>query len=239
MLKSIKAFLSNFYCNADLRKEIKTITGFCPRKIKYYKLALVHKSASFVAQDGKIINNERLEFLGDAVLGATVAEYLYLKYPDISEGELTKMRSRLVNGSNLEKFSKESGIANLIVTRANLRRSIHITGDTVEALIGAIFLDRGFKKARRFIINKLIGTEPSNDRINTTDYNYKSEIIEWCQHKKRGFNFTSIQHPSSSNHRPLFISNLKIDDNIAGVGVGRSKKDAEQAAAREALYGVR
>jgi len=238
MHKSIKALVSIFYCsNSELRKELKRIIGFNPLNIEYYKIALIHKSASFTSSDGATINNERLEFLGDAVLGMTIAEYLYNKYPDMTEGELTKLRSKFVNGTNLEKFSKDSGIDKIIVTRANLRKSIHLTGDAVEALIGAIYLDRGFGKAKYFIINKFLPSCISVQSRNNAIYNFKSELIEWCQYKKIDFRYDTILHPTSNNHRPLFLSNIYINDSIMGVGVGRSKKDAEQAASREALYG--
>ncbi len=237
MHKSIKALVSIFYCDSELVKEIKNIIGFRPHDIEYYKLALVHRSASFASSGGTTINNERLEFLGDAVLSVTIAEYLYLKYPDMSEGELTKLRSRFVNGNNLEKFSKESGIDKLIVTRADLRKSIHITGDAVEALIGAIYLDRGPDKAKQFILRKFLTSCMNIQNGNNADYNFKSEVIEWCQHNKYEFRFDTILHPTSSNHKPLFICNLWIDNKVFGVGVGRSKKDAEQSASRESLYG--
>lgn len=237
MHKSIKALVSIFYCDSSLKKEIKNIIGFNPKNIEYYKLALVHRSASFVSKEGSTINNERLEFLGDSVLGFIIAEYLYQKFPDISEGELTKLRSRYVNGSNLEKFSKQSGIDKLIVTRADLRKSIHITGDAVESLIGAIYLDHGIKKTKRFVIKHFLPSCISIQNRSNSDYNYKSEVIEWCQHKKIDYRFETSLHPSSSNHRPLFICNLLISNNIFGVGTGRSKKEAEQSASRETLYG--
>jgi ribonuclease-3 len=237
MHKSIKALVSIFYCDSDLEKQIRHVIGFRPRNIEYYKLALVHRSASFIAPGGSTINNERLEFLGDAVLGVTIAEHLYLKYPDMSEGELTKLRSRFVNGNNLEKFCKESGIDKLIVTRADLRKSIHITGDAVEALIGAIYLDRGAEKAKQFILKKFLTSCMNIQNGNNAEYNYKSEVIEWCQHNKFEYRFDTNLHPTSSNHKPLFICNLRVGERIFGVGTGRSKKDAEQSASREALYG--
>lgn len=237
MHKSIKALVSIFYCSDNLKNEIKNISGLKPRNIEYYKLAFVHRSASFISPEGSTINNERLEFLGDSVLGFIIAEYLYTKHPDISEGELTKLRSRYVNGSNLEKFSKQSGIDKLIVTRADIRKSIHITGDAVESFIGAIYLDHGLKKTKQFVINRFLPNCISIQNSSNSDYNFKSEVIEWCQHKKLEYIFETNLHPSSKNHRPLFICNLFISGVIIGVGTGRSKKDAEQSASRETLYG--
>jgi len=220
----------------NFQKELKLILGFSPKNIEYYKLALQHRSVAVVSLSGNAINNERLEFLGDAVLGMCIADYLYLKYPYTSEGELTKMRSKFVNGSNLEKLSKYLGISELIVSRANLRKSVHISGDAVEAFIGAIYLDRGFKKAQKFVEERFLKICENLEANAETYYNFKSAVIEFCQRNKREYSYDTIVHHNSSNHKPLFICNLIVDNEIHGVGFGRSKKDAEQNAARETLY---
>ena len=241
MFKRIIANLFSIFNSCDdhkLQKELKSILGFTPKNTQLYKQALLHRSVSFISESGSIINNERLEFLGDAVLGMCIAEYLYLKYPHVDEGELTKIRSRLVSGHNLEKLSKQMGIHSLIVSRANLRKSVHISGDAVEALIGAIYLDKGFEKTKEFVNKRFLKICENIEANADAYYNFKSTVIEWCQQKKIEYHFHTIIHRESSNHRPLFICNLIIGNEVCGVGFGRSKKDAEQNAAREALYSI-
>ncbi len=220
-------------------KSLEKILGFKPNNIEFYKLALIHRSASFISPTGELLNNERLEFLGDAVLGLTLAEYLYLGYPFKTEGDLTKLRARYVNGKNLEYFSKEIGLDRLIVTKANIHKSVHISGDAVEALIGAIYLDRGMEYARNFILNRYVKTCDQLQNEPDADYNYKGEIIEWCQHHKLEFRFHTVQNSFPKNSRPFFSTILYIDNSPAGCGFGASKKIAEQAASREALYACR
>lgn len=241
MLKTnIATFFSLFRKKEEhqLQKDIKKISGFTPKNIQLYKQALLHRSVSVISKTGNIVNNERLEFLGDAVLGMCIAEYLYQKYPNVNEGELTKTRSRLVNGQNLEKLSKQLGIYSLIVSRANLRKSVHISGDAMEAFIGALYLDLGLKKAKHFISTRFLKICEEIEANAESCYNYKSTVIEWCQQKKIGYQFNTIAHKYSNNYRPLFICNLIIGCEISGVGFGHSKKDAEQNAARETLYSI-
>jgi len=220
----------------NFQKELKLLLGFSPKNIEYYRLALHHRSAYTVSSSGYSINNERLEFLGDAVLGMCIADYLYINFPDTNEGELTKMRSKFVNGNNLEKLSKHLGLHNLIISKANLKRSIHITGDAVEALIGAIYLDRGIKKAQKFVTERFIKICENIEANADAYYNFKSNLIEYCQRNRKTYLFDTIKHIKSNQHKPMFICNLKIDNSIEGVGFGRSKKEAEQNAARESLY---
>ncbi|HON19496.1 MAG TPA: ribonuclease III [Salinivirgaceae bacterium] len=220
-------------------EDLYNILGFVPKNIEIYKLALIHRSASSFSPTGDVINNERLEFLGDSILGFVLAEYLYQNYPEKREGDLTKLRSRYVNGKNLEKFSKEIGLEKLIVSKTNLKKSVHISGDAVEALIGAIYLDRGFEEAKAFILSRYIESCNRNNQSDYNDYNFKGEIIEWCQYKKYPFRYETIKNGQLKDGRPFFSSILFIKDKPAGCGFGESKKIAEQAASREALYECR
>jgi len=215
------------------------LTGLRPRNISLYRLALTHKSAMLKADDGRLINNERLEYLGDAVLGAIVANELYLRYPKGSEGFLTKTRSRIVNRSHLNEIAYSMGIAEMLETNLQTDpRQTHVLGDALEAVVGAVFLDYGFDDCSKFINNKLIGKHIDLDNLIRKDTNYKSMLIEWAQKYKKNVNFITEEHHSSGNSYPSFISYASVDDEKVGEGKGASKKEAQQNAARTALKRV-
>jgi ribonuclease III len=215
---------------------IKELTGFSPLKLRLYNLAFIHKSASTSDLMGKPINNERLEYLGDAILGAIVAEYLYNRFPQKDEGFLTQMRSRIVNRSFLTQLTFKLGLNHFVTSNTNsVNESSHIFGDVFEAFIGAIYLDTGYKGAKEFLIKRVLSTYVDVDALERSDNNYKSQLIEWGQKNKRDVEFDTHENPDAGHDKPPFLSIIRIDGHIAGKGEGYSKKEAQQNSASKAL----
>lgn len=216
----------------------KTI-GFYPRNLELYEVSLIHKSALKKRVNGQIINNERLEFLGDAMLGAIIAHELFHKYPDCDEGFLTKTRSKIVNRSFLNKTAHKIGINRLISSQSHLSiKKTNIPGDALEALIGAIFIDGGYDRCRRFILKKILTPFVDLNKISKNDDNYKSALIEWAQKYKRDIHFITDEIPSVLDGDPLFVSVVEIENIPTGRGQGSSKKESQQNAAMQALQNV-
>lgn len=221
--------------NRNLKKSIKKISGINSKNIELYKLAFIHKSASFY-HNGTLINNERLEFLGDSVLGMVVAEFLYKNFPSKDEGFLSKIRSKIVNGQTLGELSEKTELDKLMVSKAiDKDATQHILGDLFEAFIGALYLDRGLKKTRKFIINRVVKKHVDLVTVIKNDTNYKSSLIEWAQKNKIQINFDTKCIDNSQPHNPLFETKIFLNENKIGFGEGRSKKEAEQMAAKEAI----
>lgn len=217
-------------------RAIKKITGFCPAHINFYELAVVHRSASIPGPDGETVNNERLEYLGDAILGAVIADFLYRKFPDENEGFLTQMRSKIVNGAKLAELSRRIGLAKLIISNTSNSRNVrNIYGDAFEALIGAIYLDKGYKATRRFVIKRLLSDYIDLRKLKNIDNNYKSKLIEWGQKYKREVEFDTQLESENSK---IFVAKVIIEKQAYGSGIGRSKKEAEQRAAKATLMEV-
>lgn len=218
-----------------LYKDLKKILGFLPQQTDFYKLAFIHRSASIV-QSGQAMNNERLEYLGDAVLGTAVANYLFHYFPDQDEGFLTQMRSKIVNGQHLSRLAQKIGLDKHIVSNtSNSRGKRHLYGDAMEAFIGAAFLDIGFRKTEHFIIERLIKAHVNLEELVHIDTNFKSRLIEWGQRERKTIDFYTDQEP----HNPkVFVSYVRINEETFGSGSGRSKKEAEQEAAKESLIMV-
>ena len=205
-------------------RQIKRITGVTPSNLKFYQLALIHKSASGRFSKNHDINNERLEFLGDAILDAIVAEHIYNLFPDKDEGFLTQLRSKIVNRDTLKLLSVKMGIANMVIARMTKDNHKSLYGDALEAIIGAIYLDKGYPKTRNFVIGKIMNLHLNIEELCETEIDFKSRIIEWGQKTKKDINFTCQEQ-----------LNLLIFDEIVGMGIGKSKKEAEQNAARQAI----
>ena len=218
---------------------LKSHLKISPGKIKLYEIAFLHRSASVSFIDGTIVNNERLEYLGDAILDAVIADYLFRKFPRKKEGFLTQMRSRIVKRSNLDVIARNLGIDYLVVsnTQRNLHKK-HIFGDAFEALIGAVYLDKGFKKTRKYIINYVLKHYIDLDELLTHETDYKSRIIEWGQKNKEMIIFETSEEYAEIDQSPSFISQVKHGDSILGKGMGKSKKEAEQNAAEQAYNEV-
>jgi ribonuclease-3 len=213
---------------------IKNLLGFYPCNIYLYKSALSHKSAPQVWLKGQQVNSERLEYLGDAVLSSVVADYLYKKFPYQNEGFLTEMRSRIVSRSRFNKLALKMGLNKLIFQgNGNYTYSKSIFGDTFEALIGAIYLDKGYSFTRKIVIRRIIDVHLDVDEIERTDTNFKSRILEFAQREKRPLEFKVVQE-IGEGHRKQYLVELFLDNEPVSRGQDFSIKAAEQIAAEKA-----
>jgi ribonuclease-3 len=216
---------------------LKDLLGFYPVNLKLYDLAFVHKSASVTDSQGNLVNNERLEFLGDAMLGAIIADFLYNRFPQQDEGFLTKNRSKLVNRTFLTRLTFDMGL-NVFIdsnTTRNIDKS-HIYGDALEALIGAIYLDTDYQTTKFFVTKKILSQFVNMNEIEQKDSNFKSQLIEWSQKNKKELKFETIEEPVNDKMKqPKFIATVLINNADMGRGIGTSKKEAHQNAAREAM----
>jgi ribonuclease-3 len=224
-----------FTPDKNFKKQLKNILGFMPRNFKLYQLAFIHKSASHFIFNNIRVNNERLEFLGDAILDSLVAEYLFNKFPDREEGFLTQTRSKIVNRDNLNHMAIKLGIGNMIISKMSRDNHKSVYGDTLEALIGALYLDKGYERTRKIVLERIIQSYININRLLETETDFKSRIIEWGQKKKKAVSFTSFEEIDEQSNTPVFITHLIVVDEIIGRGSGNSKKEAEQNAARQAL----
>jgi len=216
---------------------LKDLLGFYPTNLKLYDLAFIHKSASVPDSQGNMVNNERLEFLGDAILGAIIADFLYNRFPQQDEGFLTKNRSKLVNRSFLTRLTFDMGLHVFIDsnTTKNIDKS-HIYGDALEALIGAIYLDTNYQTTKFFVTKRILSQFVNLNEIEHKDSNFKSQLIEWSQKNKTELKFETIEeHLTDKSKQPRFISTVLVNQTEMGKGTGTSKKEAQQNAAREAL----
>lgn len=218
---------------------INSITGVRPGKTELYHQALVHKSVLRHKSRKEPFNNERLEYLGDAILGAIVAHELYSLFPYQDEGFLTKTRSRIVSRANLNQIALDMGLQNWINFHppGDISQT-HILGDALEAIIGAIFLDKGFGSARKFVRNRILAKHLDLQQIIENDTNFKSILIEWGQKNKCPIHFITEEYPVTEENGPVFIARAMINNQVSGEGTGNSKKEAEQKAANEALEKV-
>ena len=219
----------------EFRRSIEQIIGEKPKNDLLYQLAFRHTSASKQTKiNGFKESNERLEFLGDSVLGMIVAEYLFKKYPFKNEGFLTEIRSRIVNRESLNIVARRIGLDKLI--EFDGQRNYHRTsmfGDAMEALIGAIYLDKGFTFTKKFIISKLLTNHFDLDEVISNNTNYKSTILSWAQADGRKVEFMIVEE-KGKNHSKEFIAQVLVDAEVISSGSGWNKKKAEQDASRRA-----
>jgi ribonuclease III len=224
----------------EFKSRLKKMLGFRPGNLKLYEVAFIHRSASFTLPDGKKVNNERLEYLGDAVLDAILSDFLFEKFPDASEGFMTKIRSRIVNREVLNQLAVSIGINKILISNISASHtSKNIYGDALEALIGSVFLDKGFKKTKKLFINNVLNKYLDLDLIINTDSDYKSLVFEWVQKHKSSIIFTYNEEYDFNLKKSVFSANLIIDKAGLGDGQGASKKEAEQEAARKAWSRLR
>lgn len=219
---------------------LKKIIGFKPGNLRLYEIAFIHRSASFTLSDGKKVNNERLEYLGDAILDAVLSDYLFGLFPDANEGFLTKIRSRIVNREVLNQLAVSLGIDKLLVSHINsLYPTKNLYGDALEALIGSIFLDKGFKKTKKVLLKNVINKHLDINKIVNTDTDYKSLVFEWVQKNKSNLIFTYKEEYDFHQKKSVFSTKLFINRDEFGEGHGSSKKEAEQEASRQALKTIK
>ncbi len=215
---------------------LKKLLGFKPKNISYYFLALTPKSSDIhPCINGFDVNNERLEFLGDAILDAAISELLFKRFPSADEGFLTQMRTKIVNGKKLTELAGKLHLNELIFSSSK-KISERISEDAFEALIGAIYIDKGFKYVKQFVSQKIMVEHIDLNKLKFVDNNFKSKIIEWSQKYKISIEFVTDTVSESSKE---FITKLLINGKLVSNGKGSSKKTAEQTASEEALNKIK
>ena len=216
------------------------VLGFYPDRIDLYKEAMTHRSSSIRSKKGKWVNNERLEFLGDAILDAIVADILYKKFDNKKEGFLTSTRSRIVQRDTLNKIAVELGLDKIIVSSTrNLAHNTNIYGDALEALIGAIYLDQGYRVAKSFVFETLIKEHINIEKVLKSEVDFKSRLIEWGQKNRVDVLFEVTDSSYDVHNNPIFISCVKVANVEIGSGRGYSKKESHQKAAKVAIKKLR
>jgi len=222
--------------NRKYVKSLRNLLGFVPGNLSLYRLAFRHKSVAQNVKKGVKNSNERLEFLGDAVLGSVVAEVLFKLYPFEDEGFLTELRSKIVNRGNLNQLARKLGFEQLIQydnRMVNSTRQGSLLGDAFEALIGAIYLDKGYDFTKNFLVNHIIKSHIDIHKLEQTETNFKSKLIEWCQRHGKDITFELIENQDGESNK-LFTVQASVDGEIMGQGKEFNKKNAEKLAAERA-----
>lgn len=226
-----------FSSDREYVRKLKNLLGFVPGNVHLYKMAFRHKSVAVIIKDGAKNSNERLEFLGDAVLGSVVAELLFKKYPYKDEGFLTEMRSKIVSRANLNQLSRKLGLNELIQFDARMisfpNKQGSLLGDAFEALIGAVYLDKGYVFTKSFLLNRIIKPHVDIQLLEQTETNFKSRLIEWCQHTGKEILFQQIDNPEGESAK-MFSVEAVVDGVVCGLGRDFNKKSAEKLAAEKA-----
>lgn len=232
-MRRVLTRIKNFFSpDKQLSAQLEHLLGFTPKHLPYFQLALMHRSKN----DELARNNERLEFLGDAMLGAIVGEYLFKKYPTQPEGYLTEMRSRIVRRETLNNVAMRMGM-NKLVQYNNQDRGLdrsHIFGNAFEALVGAVYLDQGYSKTRTFIIRQFLHAYIDIEMIASTDTNYKNQLLNWAQRHKRQITFEAVSEKKEGS-RKAFTIGILLDGELLCSGTGYNKKHAGQEAAKKAM----
>lgn len=232
MRRFTSRILHLFSPNKQLVSQLEHLLGFTPKHLPYYQLALMHRSRiEEIAQ-----NNERLEFLGDAILGSIIADYLFKKYPYQPEGYLTELRSRIVRRETLNNVALRMGLQKLVQYNQNdkgLSRS-HIFGNALEALIGAVYLDQGFHKTKSFILKQVIKPYINIEILESRDTNYKNKLLSWAQKNNHEVSFDTLDEQNEGT-RKVFTIGVVMDGELVSTGAGFNKKEAGQVAAQNAI----
>lgn len=218
-------------------KKLKNILGFVPGNVRLYQMAFRHKSVAIAIKEGVKNSNERLEFLGDAILGSVVAELLFKLYPYKDEGFLTEMRSKIVSRAHLNQLSRKLGLNELIEYDSRVipfaTKQGSLLGDAFEALVGAIYLDKGYEFTREFLLERIIKAHVDIHLLENTETNFKSRLIEWCQHTGKDIVFEPIANPEGESTK-MFSIRVLVDGEECGIGRDFNKKSAEKLAAEKA-----
>lgn len=224
----------------ELYFSLYPILGFYPHKIEYYKQALMHKSIMHRNEKGRPINNERLEFLGDAVLDSVVGHIVYNHFPGKREGFLTNTRSKLVSRDTLNKVSQEMGVADLLVS--NGRAPTHnnnMNGNAFEALVGAVYLDRGYDACMGFVQKRILTKLINIDKVAFKEINFKSKLIEWSQRNRVQIEFVLVKQEKDKDSNPIFTYQVTLEGVEGRSGTGYSKKESQQIASKLTLEQLR
>jgi ribonuclease III len=224
----------------EFSSRLKKLLGFKPGNLKLYEIAFIHRSATFTLPSGKKVNNERLEYLGDAILDAILSDFLFDKFPDANEGFMTKIRARIVNRDVLNQLAVSMGINKILISNvSSIQPTKNLYGDALEALIGSVFLDKGYKKTKKIFIRNVFNKYLDLETIVNTDTDYKSLVFEWVQKHKSNLIFTYNEEYDFNHRKSVFSTILTIDKQEMGEGHGASKKEAEQEAASKAWIKLR
>ena len=224
----------------ELRVSLRNILGFYPHNISHYKVALTHKSSGQRNDKGKPLNNERLEFLGDALLDAVVGHIVFERFKGKREGFLTNTRSKLVSRESLGKLAQEMGLTELIQSNGQQRsHNSYMAGNAFEALVGAIYLDQGYDAVMRFMEKRILKQMVNIDKVAYKEVNFKSKLLEWTQKNRVRMAFQMQKQSQDEKGSPIFAFQAVIEGCACGKGQGYSKKEAQQLAAKEALERLR
>lgn len=220
----------------ELYSSLYDIIGFYPHDISYYKLALMHKSVMRRNAKGKPVNNERLEFLGDAILDAIVGDIVYQHFPGKREGFLTNTRSKLVQRDTLNKLAQEMGINQLILSSGHTSsHNSYMGGNAFEALVGAIYLDQGYNACMRFMNKRILAQMINIDKVAYKEVNFKSKLIEWSQKNKVRLTYEQVLQEKDKNGNPIFEFKVVLEGVEGCAGRGFSKKESQQLASKLTL----
>jgi ribonuclease-3 len=218
-----------------LAESIYNLTGIIPSNLSVYQLALTHPSAAIANDMGEKGTYERLEFLGDAVLGSITANFLFKKYPFKDEGFLTEIRSRIVNRESLNLIGRKIGLDQLLVFNGRSTSFTHksLYGDALEAMVGAVFLDQGYDTCEHFVLYRILNPHFNLEEVISSTKNFKSVLLEWCQKNNHKLIYKLVNEEGTKFHKE-FSTEVFVNDEKVGEGKGFSKKKAEQAAAEQA-----
>lgn len=225
-----------FHKDRDLARRLRSLLGFTPVHLQLFKLAFYHKS-SFSNGDYAISNNERLEFLGDAVLSTIVGEYLFKKYPNCDEGFLTKMRSKIVKRNSLDEIGDKMGLDMYLSSYNQTRLSKSMLGNSLEALVGAIYIELGYEKTRKYVISRILRRYLNIHDLEQYDDNYKSQLLEWCQKNGHQIDY-KVLTKYKSDKRDKFKVAVYVDGRKIGTADDFNKKSAEQLASERAMIAL-
>ena len=234
-MSAVRKFYNYFVSNDKaFARRLRSMLGFVPVNLMIFKLAFSHKSNSN-DKAYAIQNNERLEYLGDAVLGTIIAEYLFKKYPNANEGFLTKMRSKIVKRKSLNKIGEKMGLDLLLSEYNNTRLSRSMLGNAVEALVGAVYLEKGYSSTRQFVIRKILRNYVDVHELESFDDNYKSQLLEWCQKHGQTISYKLLARYKFEK-RDRFKVAVIIDGKKVATADDFNKKSAEQTASEKAMH---
>ena len=236
-MKNIRNILNSRSKNdGNFFVSIQKILGFKPKNIHFYQTAFTHRSMNIRNEEGHPINYERLEFLGDAMLGSVIASHLYMEVPSGDEGYLTKMRSKIVSREHLNELGKDLHLVDLVESKIPKGQfGDNIYGNLFEALIGAIFSDKGYKFCEKFIYNKVIIPYVDIEKLEGKVISYKSLLIEWCQKEKKTFDYNVYEDTGNDDIRHFSVK-LSINSKIVSKARATSKKKAEEKASKRAFF---
>lgn len=227
--------LYNYYLHPEkeLARRLHGLVGFTPMHLSLFKLAFYHKS-TFTSRDYAISNNERLEFLGDAVLSTIVGEYLFKKYPNSDEGFLTKMRSKIVKRNSLDDIADKMGLDLFLAHYNQTRLSKSMLGNALEALVGAVYIELGYEKTRSFVVRKILRRYLDIHELEVYDDNFKSQLLEWCQKNGKNIDY-KVMAKYKADKRDKFKVAVFVDGRKLGTADDFNKKAAEQLASERAM----